>query len=209
MLSSRPTLLPCLAAALLAGALAACAPARGHRSAIDFPPPSQVPLAVVVEPVLLEDGKWLEPKWYYEVDAYVLAATDYSRGPLADVAPHDFVLAWGPVAKPQNVHGVQVTQADRLFEWKATDQALFRNVGPKALRLAMANTTVIGATSDIQKLLGYVEAGDALRARGYLVDVKTRESSVFARSSIKRDDQGPGSSEIFYITSAERLDPGF
>lgn len=198
-----------IAAALIVCGLSACAPEREYRSAIDFPPPSQVPLAFATEPVLLDAGKWLEPKWYYEVDAYVLAVADYSRGPLAEVAPQDFVLAWGPVAKPQNVHGIQVTQADRLFEWKATDEALLRNVGPKALRLAMANTAVIGATDDIKKLLNFVRAGDALRARGYLVDVKTRESTVFARSSVKRDDQGPGSSEIFYITSAERLDPGF
>lgn len=194
---------------LLASAASACAPDRAPRPSMEFPVPSQLPLALAAEPVLLEAGKWLEPKWYYEVDAYVLSVAEYSRGHLSDVSSRDLVLAWGPVAKPQNIHGIKVTQAERGFEWKAVDEALFRNIGPKALGLAMANTLVIGANPLATKQLDSVRPGDALRARGYLVDVKTRESTVFAKSSIKRDDKGAGSSEIFYVTSAEVLDPGF
>lgn len=195
-------------ALLVAAGLCACSPSRTPRSAIDFPQPVQAPLPFALETVILPDGRWLEPKWYYSVDAYVLGANDGERDLLSEVAAQDLVLAWGPAAKPHSVPHISVSQANRAFTWKASDE-LIRNIGPRALLLSMANTVVIGATEDIQRVLKSARPGDALRAQGYLVDLKTRESTVSFRTSIKRDDTGPGSSEVFYATSAELLDPGY
>lgn len=201
-----------LQSAALAGllvSLAACSPHRDSRSSIEFPAPTQAGFPTPIPAVMLSEGRWLEPKAFYSVDAYVLASTRYSRDLLSEVSAADLVLAWGPSAKPQSVHGLKVSQRDRTFDWEAVDEPLLRNIGPKALKLSMANTTVIGANADLHALLKSVKPGEALRAQGYLVDVKTRESTVFAKTSIKRDDEGPGSTEIFYVTQAEVLDPGF
>lgn len=205
-MNTRLCLLPCLLAATL---LAACSPARTPRALGEFSAPVQTALTSPVEPVMLEDGVWAVPRARYEVEAYVLATREYRRQSRADIAPVDFALGWGVVVQPQNVHRVRVTQKNREHNWEVSDATLLQQVGPRAFDLGIANTHMIPANGQIQDLLLDTSPGDAVRAAGYLVDVRTRESSDYRRTSIRRDDKGPRSGELFYVTSLEVLAPGY
>ena len=57
---------------------------------------------------------------------------------------------------------------------------------------------MVPANDWVRDRLDDVRVGDLVQARGYLVDVD-RDDGFYWRTSLRRDDTGGGSCEIFYV----------
>jgi len=191
---------PFLVAALIALFLAACGPSTPYRENAALPEPVQKDFRRPPASVFLENGFWLEPVAHYEVEALVVGAERYRWDELAEVSPMDLALAWGKLAEPHITPLVSIRQSGRWFYWRIEDDETLRQLGRRVIEASMANTHMIPATPEIKELLLSVEAGQAIRAKGFLVDVRHTQEQNTRRTSRLRSDTGEGSCEVLYVT---------
>lgn len=189
--------------------LAGCTSSTALREKGAFLAPSQKSFLTSQPAIFLERDYWLEPVAAYEVDVLVKATERYRLGELSNVAPVDFVLTWGKLAEPHVLPVVKVEQADRNFSSEVSDESLLSQLSQSGVEALMANTHLVPSSSAILDQLLAVKPGQALRAKGYLVDILHKDVQKITRSSRKRTDTGAASSEVFYVLEMEVLDPGY
>jgi hypothetical protein len=125
----------------------------------------------------------------------VLSRENYHLGDEAELSPVDLALGWGVMSDQAVLDRIDITQGGRWYftryEYPApiSDAQIIRNSG---------NVHVVPANEWVRDRLGDVRVGDLLQARGYLVDVD-RDDGFYWRTSLRRDDTGGGSCEIFYV----------
>lgn len=195
-----------IVATLLVAALIVYKAVNSDRALVDsgpFPTPIQVELS---------DERGLPaPKGYdifatdeYTIEALVMSRETYSMDRGAELSPVDLTLAWGPLTREPNLHGIKYRQSGRWYFYTWGPGSI--DIPPSEISNNSANTHIIpnfddpgvkGAVMDLRK-------GDAVRLSGYLVRVAAKDGWHW-RSSRSRKDSGDGSCEVLYVMSVDPL----
>ncbi len=136
----------------------------------------------------------LLPRALYQVEARVLASERYRIDPMADLAPHDLALGWGPMSDERVLEHVYVDQAHRRA-YTRTEPGL--PIPGRLMSLTFTNVHVIPATREVSRAVARLRRGDVVRLEGLLVDVE-RGGSTW-KTSLIRHDYGDGACEILYL----------
>lgn len=137
------------------------------------------------------------PRFRWDESARVMSEEPYRFDSAAGLIPLDWALAWGPVLAPPFAGKIHFTQTSRFYMWGTSDGSLDRGT----IVRHTANTHVIPATSRLLRVARAVSRGDTVRLQGWLVDVAGLDDPSFTwRTSVSRDDEGPGGCETVYLT---------
>ena len=141
------------------------------------------------------DAFTLTPRANFRIRARVLSREDYYLGDEADLSPVDLALGWGVMSDQAVLDRIDISQGGRWYFTRyehpapISDAQIIRNSG---------NLHMVPANDWVRDRLDEVRVGDLVQARGYLVDVD-RDDGFYWRTSLRRDDTGGGSCEIFYV----------
>ncbi|MEE4331367.1 MAG: hypothetical protein V2J10_10895 [Wenzhouxiangella sp.] len=182
----------------LAEALSQAVEVRGNFDAdvsIDRPP---VQNNLANPPVLRVDDFAFTLLADFQLEARVLGRRDYRRDAGADLAPIDLALGWGPMARPEVVEQIDISQRGRFYFWEVDRYPIER----AAIINNSANMHLIPASPEVFSELKRAEADRQIRLRGFLVNVD-REDGWRWRSSTTRSDSGNGACELILVTAAQ------
>jgi hypothetical protein len=174
---------------------------------LDHPPgvlvpsaPLQTPVAAA-EPFML-NGYSLTPRADFSLRARVLSRENYHWGVEAELSPLDLALGWGVMSDQAVLDRIRITQGGRWYFTRydrpgpISDAAIIRN--SSNMHIVPADAWVAGKLNDVVR-------GDLLLMSGLLVDVD-HPSGFQWRTSLRRDDTGNGSCEVFYVDYIEIAD---
>lgn len=145
------------------------------------------------------DGYRLTRRARFEVRARVLSREDYRWGAEADLSPIDLALGWGVMSDQSVLDRIEITQGSR---WYFTRYDLPAPIPDREIIRHSGNMHMVPAGRSVLSELRKVRKGDIVHARGYLIDVD-HDSGFRWRTSLRRDDSGGGSCEIFYLEQFE------
>ncbi len=126
------------------------------------------------------------------------------------LAPLDFGIAWGFMAKDENVEKIKFSSyGNRFLSWNTADRTwLSSNGGWGNIGLYISNNHLIPANDEVKSLLKKVKTDDYVEITGYLVkvDARTKNGGTFWwKSSTSRTDDGDGACELIYVTGIKWL----
>jgi hypothetical protein len=147
-------------------------------------------------PIRIEDYR-LTPRAKFDLRARVLSTENYSWGGEADLSPVDFALGWGPMSDQAVLDRISITQGAR---WYFTRYELPAPLPDRDIINNSSNMHMIPANPWVRKKLKEIRKGNIVQFQGSLVDVDA-DSGFIWRTSLRRDDTGNGSCEIFYVES--------
>ena len=145
-------------------------------------------------------GRWLlTPRARYDITARILGREDYRYDRIADLAPEDLALGWGPMSDNQVLAGLDISQSARFYSWRPRAALPI----PREDVIAhSANTHVIPADARIRSQLEHLRTGQVVRLSGVLVDAK-RDDGAWLRTSLTRTDSGDGACEVLLVDEIE------
>jgi hypothetical protein len=149
-------------------------------------------------------GRWtIIPRAHYDITARVLGRERYRFDPMADLAPVDLALGWGPMSDNAVLREVRVEQSARFYtlRWGARPP-----LEPAELLRHSANTHVIPASEALAARLRQLRPGEVVHLVGVLVDAQ-RSDGGWVRTSLRRDDTGDGACEVMRVETVEVLPP--
>lgn len=188
--------------------LSACTASFESRAPGPFPEPVQKSLGQRKSTLFLENGYWLQPVASYEVDALVQGVQRYRWDDTSSFMPVDLALAWGKLAEPHVAPLVRVKQEEREFVYFLDDVNLAKQLGQRGIISSMANTHIIPSSEEVRDILLSVRAGQAIRAKGLLVDLMHKDEKKIVRTSRNRKDVGRVGNEVFYVVNLEVFETG-
>ncbi len=146
-------------------------------------------------PAFAHDAGKLKPLAGFSVDARVLSARHYSEDREAEFAPLDLALGWARMRDDDVVSAFDIGQANRWYylRWGASPP-----ISIEQARRESANMHLIPANRRIAETLATVQTGQRIRIDGWLVEAHSGDGWRW-RSSLSRDDHGPGGCELVYV----------
>jgi len=142
-----------------------------------------------------DEGFVLQPRARFVADARVLSSERYHLGKLADVAPLDIAVGWGPMSDSAVLARLDISQGNRFYYWHYDDDP---PIPREAIETHSANWHLVPANDSIWHALRRIRVGDVVHLEGLLVDIDSGEGRVM-RTSTTRDDTGAGACEIIYV----------
>ncbi len=141
-------------------------------------------------------GRWtLTPRAHYEITARVLSRERYYIDGLADLIPEDLALGWGPMSDNRILRTMDISQSGRFYFWHTHADTPI----PAATIIDhSANTHVIPADGAVRRQLLRLRPGQLVSLSGDLVD-GTRDDGRWIKTSMVRDDTGPGACEVLLV----------
>ncbi len=149
---------------------------------------------------IVADHFVLRPIAEFEVEARVLSRRNYRRGIESRLSPLDLALGWGPMADPEVLQHIRISQSRRYFYWRVREFPIPR----RQIETNSANMHLIPANRDIARQLDAISRDDQVRLGGWLVDID-RDDGWRWRTSRTRTDTGAGACEIVFVTRVARL----
>jgi hypothetical protein len=137
----------------------------------------------------------------YQITARVLSRNDFSLGNESEISPFDLALGWGQMSDQQIIDEIDITQRNRWYHWRAD----VLPIPSREISLNSANVHIIPKDEITEVKFDDVYKGSLIEMKGYLVEV-TRNDGWRWKSSVKRDDTGGGSCELFWVEEIEILD---
>jgi hypothetical protein len=131
----------------------------------------------------------------FELRARVLSREDYHFGMESKLSPMDLALGWGAMSDQAVLERIEISQGSR---WYFTRYQLPAPLSDGAMIRSSSNMHLVPADELVGDRMKQVRRGDVVRALGYLVDV-AHPSGFRWRTSLRRDDTGNGSCELFYV----------
>jgi hypothetical protein len=149
-------------------------------------------------------GRWtLTPRATYDIKARILGREDYRFDPIANLAPLDLALGWGPMSDSRVLRAFEISQGARFYSWRPVDESLPIELGEVTRH--SANTHVIPASAAVAaKLARLRRAGQVVHLSGLLVDGE-RDDGLKVRTSLTRTDTGAGACEFLLVQAVEIL----
>ena len=145
------------------------------------------------------NGYRITPRAEFSLRARVLSRENYHLGAEADLSPMDLALGWGRMSDQAVLELIDVTQGGR---WYFTSYQIPGPLSDGEIIRSSGNMHMVPANDWIADKLEDIRPGHLLFLRGYLVDVD-HPSGFHWRTSLRRDDTGNGSCEIFYLEYLE------
>ena len=138
------------------------------------------------------------PQARFSAEVRVLSRERYRLGALADVAPLDIAVGWGPMADTKVLENIDITQSGRFYFWHYDDEPPI----PRAdIESHSANWHLVPANSGVWNKLSGLRVGDVVKLDGMLVNLENPELGTMT-TSLRRDDTGAGACEIIYVEYA-------
>jgi hypothetical protein len=143
-------------------------------------------------------GYRVTPRARFSLRARVLSRRDYRWDEGSDLSPSDLALGWGVMSDQAVLDRIDISQRSR---WYFTRYDPPPPIPDGAIIANSSNMHMIPANDLVRRGLKKIRSGEIVNATGYLVDVD-HGSGFSWRTSLRRDDTGNGSCELFYV---ERL----
>lgn len=140
----------------------------------------------------------LHPQADIEFTARLLGKESYRLGREADLSPVDLALGWGPMADPDVLSKLRISQSGRWMHWSADSLPIPR----KDIEHNAANVHVIPMNKEIEDEIDRLREGDVIKIQGKLVNVKAKDG-FYWNSSLTRTDTGDGACEVMLLTKVE------
>lgn len=160
-----------------------------------------------IQKKLIEPKEWevedfkVEALAEYKIKARVLSRNNFSTGEESELSPLDLALGWGPMSDQNVIDRIEVSQRNRWYHWESDNLPI-----PKRdISLNSANVHIVPKDENIEDKFGEVYKGSLVEMEGYLVKITTEEGWRWI-SSLKRDDTGGGSCELFWVEEIKVLD---
>jgi hypothetical protein len=134
----------------------------------------------------------------FSAEVRVLSRERYRLGALADVAPLDIAVGWGPMSDSKVLEYIDITQSGRFYFWHYDDEP---PIPQNEIESHSANWHLVPANSTVWHKLSGLRVGNIVKLDGMLVNLKNPDTGTFA-TSLRRDDTGAGACEIIYVQSA-------
>lgn len=148
----------------------------------------------------IQMGRWtLTVRASYRLTARVLGRERYRFDSMADLAPEDLALGWGPMSDNRVLRTIEISQSNRFYYWRARPSAA---IARQAIITHSANTHVIPQNSAVAAALKRLRPGEVVSLRGELVDA-VRSDGRWVKTSLTRDDTGAGACEVMLVTDVE------
>ena len=145
-------------------------------------------------------GRWtLTVRASYQLTARVLGRERYHFDSMADLAPEDLALGWGPMSDNRVLQTLEISQANRFYYWRITKATV---ISRQSVIAHSANTHVIPQNPGIAAALRRLRPGTIVTLRGELVDA-VRNDGRWVKTSLVREDTGAGACEIMLVTDVE------
>jgi hypothetical protein len=157
--------------------------------------PQQVDLEGA-EPIGLKDAR-LIPHAQFSAQVRVLSRERYYLGSLADIAPLDIAVGWGPMSDSAVLADIDISQSGRFYFWHYDDQP---PVPREVIETHSANWHLVPANDRVWKALQGLRVGSVVNLEGLLVDIETQGHGTI-KTSLRRDDTGAGACEVIYVQS--------
>ncbi len=137
----------------------------------------------------------------YGIKARVLSRNNFSTGKESEISPLDLALGWGPMSDQNIIDELDISQSNRWYHW----QADVLPIPAREISLNSANVHIIPKDEIVEEKFDKVYKGNLIEMKGYLVEVRTADGWRW-KSSVKRDDTGGGSCELFWVEDLVVLD---
>jgi hypothetical protein len=148
----------------------------------------------------IQKGRWtLTVRASYQLTARVLSRERYRFDSMADLAPEDLALGWGPMSDNRILRTLEISQSNRFYYWRATAAT---SLARQAIIAHSANTHVIPQDSAVARALARLRPGQVVTLRGELVDA-VRNDGRWLKTSLVREDTGAGACEVMLVTEVE------
>jgi hypothetical protein len=141
----------------------------------------------------------LRPRAEFSATVRILRREDYSFDRIADLAPTDFAVGWGPMSDTSVLAAIEITQSTRFYYWRTETWPR------RAIETHSANWHVIPATDEVGRQLRALRAGSLVELEGRLVDIEAQDGGM--TTSLRRDDTGRGACEILLASRARVIEP--
>jgi hypothetical protein len=132
----------------------------------------------------------------FTIQARVLMAERYWFDKESAVSPLDLTLGWGPMSDGVVLRQFNIYRGSRCFYWKPRTPEAQALAGQAATHAA--NIHIIPATPELERDLKALRAGHLITMGGILVEVD-RPDGWRWRSSLTREDSGPGACELMWV----------
>ncbi|MGB5894811.1 MAG: hypothetical protein WBG58_11605 [Ignavibacteriaceae bacterium] len=130
----------------------------------------------------------------YNIKARVLSRNNFSLGKESQLSPFDLALGWGPMSDQSVIDKINISQRDRWYNWQSDHLP----IPGRHVSLNSANVHIIPKDKTIEEKFDKVYKGSLVELKGYLVKI-TKADGWHWISSLKRDDTGGGSCELFWV----------
>lgn len=130
----------------------------------------------------------------YQIKARVLSRNNFSVGKESEISPFDLALGWGSMSDQSVIDRIDISQSNRWYHWK-TDVL---PIPSREISLSSANVHIIPKDKTLEDKFDKVYKGSLIEMTGYLVEVTTADGWRW-KSSLKREDTGGGSCELFWF----------
>jgi hypothetical protein len=134
------------------------------------------------------------PRAAFRAEVRVLARERYRLDALAEVAPLDIAVGWGPLSDTAVLDELRISQSGRFFHWRAKELPLPLNV----IETHLANWHLVPANDSVWRQLRRIRVGDVVTLEGLLVDLDSAETGLRS-TSLTRADSGAGACEIVWV----------
>jgi hypothetical protein len=138
----------------------------------------------------------------YKIKARVLSRNNFSVGKESDLSPLDLALGWGPMSDQSIIEKIDISQSNRWYRWKASNPP---PIPASEIMLNSANVHIVPKDYLVEDKFDDVYKGSLIEMQGYLVKI-TAEGGWRWISSLKRNDTGGGSCELFFVEDVTILD---
>jgi hypothetical protein len=151
----------------------------------------------VKRPPIKYKGHILEFLASYQLQARILSVENYYTDRGAKLSPVDLGLGWGPMSDNRNLRILKVSQGNRFYFYGWDDAP---PLPEDIMRTHSANVHIVPSDKFIEKQIKALRKGQIVQLRGYLIMVSDFEGGSW-KSSLTREDSGPGACELFYVES--------
>ncbi|MBK7106547.1 MAG: hypothetical protein IPH62_14815 [Ignavibacteriae bacterium] len=135
----------------------------------------------------------------FESTCKALHLKTYSNDKMSNFAPLDIAVGWGKMSDQTIVDKFEIKQQHRWYVWRTKQFPIPR----KEVELNGSNIHIIPANEEVENQLDEIKNGNIISLKGYLVNVKDKDSKFIWKTSLKRDDNGSGACEILWLEEAE------
>jgi hypothetical protein len=154
---------------------------------------------ITAAPAFSHLGYTLTPRAHFALTARVLSGERYQVDALAKLVPRDLALGWGIMSDTAIIKQLKISQSGRFYFWQYQGEAMRARV--PQITASSANMHLIAANERVQAVINRVRVGELISIEGKLVDV-ARGDGWQMKSSLSREDSGPGACEVLYVESA-------
>ncbi len=166
-----------------------------------------VPLQKEITPkALAEVAGWsLTAVAEYELKGRVLGTKRYHGGDNAGLVPVDVAVGWGRMSDESVLSQFSISMGNRFFfyEWEEEPAIPLEEIKNSA-----SNNHIIAANPQVTSVVRWLRPGQVILFKGYLVNAKGPGGRTW-NSSTRREDDGNGACELFYVESARAVNsPG-